>query len=77
MPSSKLNFASYFTPNNSAIMFGENSIEIFKFEVFEKGKGIGSEIITEVLKKSKDKEIYLYAEDVYQAWNYLGDESPL
>ncbi|WP_313893760.1 GNAT family N-acetyltransferase [Psychrobacillus sp.] len=44
-------------------MFGENSIEIYKFEVFEKGKGIGSKIITEVLKKSKGKEVYLYAED--------------
>ena len=41
-------------------LYGEKSIEINNFEVFEKGKNIGSEIVVEFLKETKNYEIYLY-----------------
>lgn len=38
----------------------EDCIQIENFEVFEKGKGHGSEIIKKVLKELQGKVIYLY-----------------
>lgn len=41
-------------------MFGENSLDIDSFEVFEKRSGIGSEIIQKLLKIYPKKDFYLY-----------------
>ncbi|WP_179031561.1 GNAT family N-acetyltransferase [Paenibacillus kribbensis] len=44
----------------SSGMYGKNSLQIDNFEVFEKGKGIGSNIIDKVLKQCQKNDIYLY-----------------
>ncbi|KXY73131.1 GNAT family N-acetyltransferase [Bacillus sp. FSL W7-1294] len=41
-------------------MYGEKSIQIDNFEVFNKGKGIGSKIVKELTKDLDGLEIYLY-----------------
>lgn len=41
-------------------MYGEKSIHINNFEVFNKGEGIGSKIIEELTKDLNGTEIYLY-----------------
>ena len=43
--------------------YGENSVEIDSFEVFEKGQGIGSEIITEFLKACGNRTVSLYPDN--------------
>ncbi|MEH7503867.1 GNAT family N-acetyltransferase [Neobacillus drentensis] len=45
----------------SKAMYGELNIHIDNFEVFEKGKGIGSKIIDELKKDLNGAEIYLYS----------------
>ena len=43
--------------------YGEDSLEIDSFEVFEKGKGMGSEIIKEILKDCENRTVALYPEN--------------
>lgn len=44
--------------------YGEDSLEIDSFEVFEKGKGIGSEIIKEFLEACENRTVALYPENI-------------
>lgn len=56
--------------------FGEDSLEIESFEVFEKGKGFGSEIIKEILKEFENRAVALYPENkrCMKFWKYHGFE---
>jgi hypothetical protein len=44
-------------------VYGDDSIEIDNFEVFEKGKGIGSIIISDFIKMHANSTISLYPEN--------------
>ncbi|MDC0764246.1 GNAT family N-acetyltransferase [Brevibacillus sp. AG] len=44
-------------------IFGSDSIQIENFEVFEKGKGIGSKIINALIDQLPGVHIYLYVND--------------
>ncbi|MGG4512145.1 GNAT family N-acetyltransferase [Heyndrickxia sporothermodurans] len=41
-------------------MYGENSVQIDNFEVFNKGRGIGSKIVEELTKDLDGAKVYLY-----------------
>ncbi|MCP1161361.1 GNAT family N-acetyltransferase [Bacillus infantis] len=45
----------------SGSMYGEHSIEIDNFEVFEKGKGIGSKVVDGIKEYFTGYELYLYS----------------
>ena len=42
-------------------MYEEDSLHIHNFEVFNKGKGIGSKIIEEITKNLEGAKLYLYS----------------
>lgn len=44
-------------------MYGDKSVQIDNFEIFDKGKGIGSKVIDAIIKEFCGQDIYAYAYD--------------
>lgn len=48
---------------SKGVVYGPNSIEIDNFEVFDKDRGTGSKIISEILKVTKNQTVSLYPDN--------------